>query len=692
MGLGGPKCKMLRIKMIKKTRFSILLLLVGLFFSQSCVPPSDKQDKGAPVQDFSKAIVKKIYSFQDAQNLDSLKLYLHSEDPMARFCATRAFGSFITPEAKPLIQKSLQDSIFEIRAEAAYVAGQSGDTSLAEDVLALFEYDLTKDVDHILNLNVLEAIGKIGPRSYLTFLASSTPYDKKFEQLNTGRALAFYHFALRGMIDEKASREMLKFATENYPGKSALIAANYLHRAKDVDLESMKFQLLQGLINIKDPNIRMCMASAVGKTGSKEIIAPFLDQLKKEKDSRVIVNGIRQFSNFKYIDVIDEVLNFLSHPDEDVAMTATNYLRNYGQFGDAGFYLEYINKISNPRVKTKVKGAILSLLKRNFASTRRKLLRELTVEFNESTDPYQRAAALEAIGSNPYLFQEVHDLSFGDSILVVKTKGVDAIGSILTSFLPNESRTQQRYLAPIAMKFLNEALGGTDVGMIAAAAYSISQTDPKLIERTIDKSILEQAISRMSMPKDLEAINYCVDAINKHFPDANLEKRRASKLRDFNAEAIDKIADDVTAIVQTTKGDFTIELYKSHAPSSVMNFLDLSQEGYYNGKYFHRVVPNFVAQAGCPRGDGFGSEDYVIRSELSPLRYLDEGYIGMASAGKHTESSQWFVTHSPTPHLSGNYTIFGKVTKGMDIVRQLNVGDKINLINVVNILPIVSEN
>ena len=84
----------------------------------------------------------------------------------------------------------------------------------------------------------------------------------------------------------------------------------------------------------------------------------------------------------------------------------------------------------------------------------------------------------------------------------------------------------------------------------------------------------------------------------------------------------------------------------------------------------------------CPRGDGYGAEDDSIRSELSNLRYDDEGYVGMASAGKDTEGTQWFITHSPTPHLDGNYTIFGKVTEGMDVVHQLSRGTIIKKVKV----------
>ena len=89
-----------------------------------------------------------------------------------------------------------------------------------------------------------------------------------------------------------------------------------------------------------------------------------------------------------------------------------------------------------------------------------------------------------------------------------------------------------------------------------------------------------------------------------------------------------------------------------------------------------------MIQGGCPRGDGFGGLDYTIRSELPTSHYDQEGYIGMASAGRHTEGTQFFITHSPTPHLDGNYTLFGKVIDGMDVVHNIMVGDSIQNVTV----------
>ncbi len=127
----------------------------------------------------------------------------------------------------------------------------------------------------------------------------------------------------------------------------------------------------------------------------------------------------------------------------------------------------------------------------------------------------------------------------------------------------------------------------------------------------------------------------------------------------------------------TNKGNIELELYRDKAPFAVMNFLKLAKKNFYNNTFFHRVVSNFVIQGGDPRGDGWGGPSYAIRSEFSTLKYDENGIVGMASAGKDTEGSQFFITHSPTPHLDGRYTIFGKVVRGMDVVNSILVGDEV---------------
>ncbi len=150
-----------------------------------------------------------------------------------------------------------------------------------------------------------------------------------------------------------------------------------------------------------------------------------------------------------------------------------------------------------------------------------------------------------------------------------------------------------------------------------------------------------------------------------------------SKIENHNyRELFEKYDINPRAKFETARGSFTVELLYRTAPKTVDNFIALAGKHFYDGLIFHRVVPNFVVQSGCPRGDGWGGPGYTIRSEFNRESYTT-GAVGMATSGKDTGGSQFFITLSPQPHLDARYTLFGRVTDGMDVVQQIVRGDTI---------------
>ncbi|CAE7643336.1 ppiA [Symbiodinium microadriaticum] len=140
------------------------------------------------------------------------------------------------------------------------------------------------------------------------------------------------------------------------------------------------------------------------------------------------------------------------------------------------------------------------------------------------------------------------------------------------------------------------------------------------------------------------------------------------------------------AIMSTAKGDMTIEFYDKDAPKTVENFVKLSKDGFYDGLNFHRVIDNFVIQGGCPDGTGAGGPGYSIDCELDgDNQYHDRGVLSMAHAGRNTGGSQFFICHSRdnTSHLDRNHTCFGKVVEGLDVIDQIQVGDQIKEIKII---------
>ena len=138
-----------------------------------------------------------------------------------------------------------------------------------------------------------------------------------------------------------------------------------------------------------------------------------------------------------------------------------------------------------------------------------------------------------------------------------------------------------------------------------------------------------------------------------------------------------------TAEIHTQYGVMKVEFFEKDAPNTVANFAKLSKEGFYDGLIFHRVIPSFVVQGGCPHGRGNGGPGYTIKCELDgDNQYHDRGVLSMAHAGRDTGGSQFFICHNRqnTQHLDRNHTVFGKVVENVDIVDQIKAGDKIEKI------------
>jgi peptidyl-prolyl cis-trans isomerase B (cyclophilin B) len=135
--------------------------------------------------------------------------------------------------------------------------------------------------------------------------------------------------------------------------------------------------------------------------------------------------------------------------------------------------------------------------------------------------------------------------------------------------------------------------------------------------------------------------------------------------------------------IETNRGTIDLELYPQHAPQTVNNFVFLAKQGYYDGVTFHRVIADFMIQGGDPTGSGRGGPGYKFGDECkgNPLKHA-RGVISMANAGPNTNGSQFFITHVATPHLDGRHTVFGKVTKGLDVVDAIEQGDVMESVQV----------
>ena len=311
----------------------------------------------------------------------------------------------------------------------------------------------------------------------------------------------------------------------------------------------------------------------------------------------------------------------------------------------------------------------------------RKYIRyELKKRFGESKNEYEKAKILRTLAEDPWNYRYLVERGLTETNKVVRSGAGEALLSIasrpdIVQYFRSSFPSFKKELAI----YLQEVMNGDNAGLQALAAntYSISRLNFQTAYESLD--FLDVAQQQLDLPRDTETYYAIEDAKEILKSGYKAEKPIPRFNHPINWDIYRSLQPGLEAVIETDRGEIILDLFEEEAPGTVVNFVQLIRNGYFNGKGFHRIVPNFVTQGGCNRGDGYGSLDYTIRTETPPLYYDGAGYVGMASAGNHTEGVQFFFTHSPTPHLDGRYTIFGRVSEGMDVVLALQQGDNMRM-------------
>ena len=654
------------------------LLMALMITINSCVPPSNEI-----ITDINNAnsdlVYQGIYNHQDKQNIDSVLLYFNHSNPGYRLAAVNAMASIQSELSIDSLVEILGDPIIEVRTAAAYALGQIGNLETVDPLMNAFVNKDTSDVDNVFNSTILEAIGKTGNKSLLDVLASVESYRITDTLLLLGQSRAIYRYANRGINTQKGTNRMVELASNQaYPNEVRVIAANYLARAKDIDISKSQFRIAEALIGASDPNVRMAIALALRKVTEPDILKILQSQFIVEKDYRVKVNILKAFGSYKYIDNIDLILDHLDDENIHVANAAAQYLVDHGKRDHVEIYKTFAKKNLDHTVRAKIYASVLKHLPSYYIESRAIIRSSLLRYIKElKGKPYVAKHYVAALGQDPYSYAYLKEAAIDSGVVTIRTAGMEALSKIVSgkSFVDTFRFRSDRVKIEIP-DIIKEQFAKGDVGTMAIGAGILSNEKIGYRNLIQNDSFLIAAAAKLSLPREIETYNEIKKAL-AYINNVKYKAEKNSYNHPINWKTLATVSDSTIAVVRTNKGNFTIKLFGNTTPGSVANFIDLANDDFFDNKVYHRVVSNFVIQGGCPRGDGYGSLDYSIRSELPQLYYDDEGYVGMASAGLNTEGTQWFVTHSPTPHLDGKYTIFGKVTEGMDVVHQIVEGDKI---------------
>ncbi|GAB2863135.1 peptidylprolyl isomerase [Hymenobacter ruber] len=631
------------------------------------------------------ATIRQIGTAQDERNTAAILPFLTNSNPTYRREAALALASVQAPAAVPGLIPLLRDADPGVRRAAAYALGQTGDSTAVDSL----RVRVLKENDGFVRRYVHEALGR-------TVTRHSLPELWRVETLNdTSRAAALAwglsRAALRGLTSpETIRRTVAVLNSPKLPGRGRLAAVVALSRTRglDADLKRLAESTLLRVAQ-KDRNyaVRAAAASTLGKIAALPRPADLLPEkgagssatvlarlATKDPDYRVRLSAIRAlpFDAENYPASRKAVFFALAHDRAPVALTAAEWLLAHAK-GESGAALAALAD-GNKQASVRVRAALLRAAVHHASPAARPSLVE-TIEKRYSAAPtvYEKGFLLEALSEDPAAFDFVRTEAFaaGQSPVV----GGYALGALLTMRRNADFPAGRQADFAAAMR---QALGGGDVAQLGTAAEALADAKLYPEAQPADLAALRAAQAKLQLPTEIEAwqgIQQALDKLTKA-PKPTPSPLATAAQHPIDWTVVQGVPLGQQVRLRTSKGIILLELKPEEAPGAVASFVTLIGQHFYDNLYFHRVVPNFVAQGGDPRGDGNGSAPYNLRSEFGDLRY-EEGSVGLASAGKDTESCQFFITHTPTPHLDGRYPIFAVVVGGMDVVHKLDIGDQI---------------
>ena len=661
---------------------------------------------------------------------DDLRKLFSNPSPLIRKRAALAAGRIGNEDSVTALTNLLEhDKDATVRSMAAFALGEVESESAANALLKT----LTNTRGE-LRARAIEALGKI---------AAALPREKEGRQRELGVAIvnalksetldpSTILFGLTAALRSRptdAGPAIAKFLTHANPRVRA-DAANALARLR---LKDGNEQLRKLLTTDLDPVVRANAARVLGVTEDKPSFDPLLARATEDKDSRVRVSAIRALASLKDSRAAEPLLkrgellgqqSIAERPAEtnEVLEIATTLGRVLVQKEDQAA-IAWLRKISQAlnRTAPEVELAFVRVAPSTYLAdfgagdqAKRKVQETILLDWRAASGIAaglgEFAALPESVKNKPELARAAESLlramlDYRNSGLTINTLvavhseyAIPDVLRALAAFKPQDLATILRgqfhesdvIVRGTAADLLGDLPPSEEITRALAAAWPQAAND---VLNDAALSILDSLAKQKTA-----AANDLIKAGLKS-GDHLIRRRVAALLKtngagDFSSEigtvqtrntdadykrALARIGKNVRAVVTTSKGSFTMEFLPEEAPLTVDNFVQLAQRDYYRNVTIHRVVPNFVIQDGDPRGDGNGGPGYQIRCEINQVLY-DRTAVGMALSGKDTGGSQWFVTHSPQPHLDGGYTVFGHVVAGMDVVDRIVRGDVIQSI------------
>jgi cyclophilin family peptidyl-prolyl cis-trans isomerase/HEAT repeat protein len=597
-----------------------------------------------------------------ADGAAAVKPLLADADPDVRQMAAFALGLLADKTSVPELTAALQDADARVRGRAAEALGLIGDTGSAAAVGQM--------VGGYIKAGAIAAVGpdeeKWGAspevdavRLGLFALVRQKGYEPLAAavQDGSGQVSGWWPiaYALRRINDPRAAPLLRQLAA--MPGRyTRAFAARGLGAVKDVTAVPLLKTMLEGANG--DVAITVSAMAALAQIGSPDGAAPILAVLSADKtDPNVALDAVSALGTLKSEAALPYIQDFVT--DDWPTMRAAA-IRASAAIDPGGFPTLLSGMEPDPHWI--VRSAIAETLGSMPASFAVARLRAMLDDADRRVVPavLDSLTKLKAPGIEEILLAQIKAADIG-----IRSSAARNLGIVRPAGGPPALRDAYRAW---------QADQGTDAreaALVALARYGVTEAGD-----TVKAALADSDWSiRLRAAALMRTLDPAADAT------MTIRPVPGDPIAPYDSPELASPTYSPHAFIEMAKGTIEIELTVLDAPQTAQNFITLARKGYFNGLQIHRVVPNFVVQDGDPRGDGSGGPGYSIRDELNDRPFV-RGTVGMALSGPDTGGSQFFIAHSPQPHLDAKYTVFGHVVNGMDVVDRLQQLDVIQRVRI----------